>query len=167
MSAATIRQADEGELMWFAGGGAFRWKATAAETDGAFLAMEDRMEQGKVTPYHLHPEEDEGFYLIDGEILVNVDGEEHRVGPGGFVFLPRGVPHAFMVTSESAHILAFQVPGTGEAFYRAAGETAQTEEEAARPADWPRLQRVAADSPSIEVLGPPPFKAAAPREEIA
>jgi quercetin dioxygenase-like cupin family protein len=160
LTRAIIRQAGEGELMWFAGGGAFRWKAPAAETGGAFLAMEDRMERGKVTPYHLHPEEDEGFYLIDGEILVNVDGEEDRVGPGGFVFLPRGVPHAFMVTSESAHILGFQTPGTGEAFYRAAGETVETEEDAARQADWQRLQRVAAESPSIEVLGPPPFKAA-------
>ena len=163
MSAAIIRQAGEGELMWFAGGGAFRWKATAAETGGAILVLEDRMERGKVTPYHLHPEEDEGLYLIDGELLVNVAGEEQRVGPGGFFFVPRGIPHAFMVTSDSAHVLAFQTPGTGEAFYRAAGEPVETEEAAARPADWQRLQRVAAESPSIEVLGPPPFKAAASR----
>jgi hypothetical protein len=51
MSTATpiIRQDGEGEQMWFAGGGIFTWKATAAETGGAFLMMEDRMERGKTT----------------------------------------------------------------------------------------------------------------------
>lgn len=55
-----IRQSREGELMWFAGGGAFTWKATAAETGEAFILMEDRMEGGKVTPFHVHPDQDEG-----------------------------------------------------------------------------------------------------------
>lgn len=152
-----IRQADEGELMWFAGGGAFRWKATGEETGGAFLLIEDRMERGKVTPYHLHPHEDEAIYVIEGELVANVEGEEHRVGPGGFVLFPRGVAHAFMVTSESARVLALQTPGTGESFYREAGETAATPQDAERPADWDRLRRVAESSDRIEILGPPPF----------
>ena len=155
-----IRQAGEGERMWFAGGGVFTWKATAAETGGAFLLMEDHMTRGKTTPLHLHPNEDEAIYVFEGEILVHVEGEEHRVGPGGVFVAPRGVPHAFMVTSETAHVLALQTPGTGEAFYRDAGEPADEETEASR-ADFARLREVAERSESIQLLGPPPFAAAA------
>ncbi len=163
MSDATtiIRQADEGEQMWFAGGGVFTWKATAAETGGAFILMEDRMVRGKSTPLHTHPGEDEAIYVLEGELLVHSDGEEQRVGQGGFFFAPRGVPHAFMVTSETAHVLGWQTPGTGEAFYRGAGEPMDAAEAARRPADWDRLRAVAASSPNIEILGPPPFAAAA------
>jgi quercetin dioxygenase-like cupin family protein len=136
-----IRQDGEGELMWFAGGGAFTWKATSAETGGAFILLEDRMVRGKSTPFHLHPNEDEAIYVLEGELLVHIDGEEHRVGPGGLFFAPRGVPHAFMVTSETAHVLGWQTPGTGESFYRDAGGRAIPEHRAART---PAVRRRAA-----------------------
>jgi quercetin dioxygenase-like cupin family protein len=138
----------------------FTWKATAAETGGAFLLLEDRMARGKTTPLHLHPNEDEAIYVLEGELLVYIEDEEHRVGPGGLFFAPRGVPHAFMVTSETAHVLAWQTPGTGESFYRDAGEPVATPQDAARPADWARLREVAERSENIELLGPPPFTAA-------
>jgi quercetin dioxygenase-like cupin family protein len=153
-----IRQDDEGEQMWFAGGGTFTWKATAAETGGAFLLLEDRMEQGKVTPFHLHPHNDEAIYVLEGELLVDMDGEQHSVRRGGFFLAPRGVPHAFLVVSETARVLALQTPGTGEAFYRDAGEPIGSATDSTRPADWARLRQVAQQSESIELLGPPPFE---------
>lgn len=153
-----IRQSGAGEQMWFAGGGAFTWKATAAETGGAFIMLEDRMERGKMTPLHTHPNEDEAIYVLEGELLVDIEGERHQVGPGGLFVAPRGVPHAFMVTSETARVLAVQTPASGESFYREAGETVTSSEEASRPPDWPRLRAVAAQSECIELLGPPPFR---------
>jgi quercetin dioxygenase-like cupin family protein len=161
-----IRQAEEGEQMWFAGGGTFTWKATAEETGGAFIMLEDRMMRGKTTPLHTHPNEDEAIYVLEGEILVDVEGEQSRVGQGGLFVAPRGVPHAFMVTSETAHVLSVQTPGTGESFYRAAGEPIRSAADASRPADWARLRAVAEESDSITLLGPPPF-AADPEQEIA
>jgi len=155
-----VRQADEGERMWFAGGGVFTWKVTAAETGGAFFMIEDHMERGKVTPLHLHPDQDETIYVLAGEIAAYFDDAEHRVGAGGLFFAPRGLPHAFMVTSETAHVLSLQTPGSGESFYREVGEPA-TDEDATRPADWERLRAVAERSPCIEILGPPPFALAA------
>lgn len=68
------------------------------------------MDGGKVTPLHQHPEADETFYLLEGEILLHIDGQERRVGPGGLAVLPLGVPHAFMVTSPQAKMLCFQNP---------------------------------------------------------
>jgi quercetin dioxygenase-like cupin family protein len=155
-----IRQAGEGEDMWFAGGGTFTWKATAAETGGAFIMLEDRMVHGKTTPLHMHPNEDEAIYVLEGEILVHIEGEQHHVAQGGLFVAPRGVPHAFMVTSETAHVLSLQTPGTGESFYRDAGEPLSTGVDASRPADWERLRTVAEQSESIELLGPAPFAAA-------
>ena len=65
-----IRGEGEGERLWFAGGGVHIWKATAEETDGAFILFEDRMPRGKTTPLHTHPHEDETFIVLEGEILV-------------------------------------------------------------------------------------------------
>ncbi len=155
-----IRGEGEGERLWFAGGGVHIWKATAEETDGAFMLLEDRMTRGKTTPLHTHPNLDETLIVLEGEILVYAEGREHRVGPRGVAVAPRGAPHAFMVTSERALILALQTPGSGEAFYREASEPATTETDPGRT-DWDRLRAAAERHPNtIQILGPPPFEAA-------
>jgi quercetin dioxygenase-like cupin family protein len=156
-----IRGEGEGERLWFAGGGVHIWKATAKETDGAFLLVEDRMTQGKTTPLHIHPNLDETLIVLEGEISVYAEGREHRVGPHGVAVAPRGDAHAFMVNSESALILFLQTPGSGEAFYRDASEPSTDETDAERPPDLDRLLAAAERHPDIiEILGPPPFEAA-------
>jgi quercetin dioxygenase-like cupin family protein len=161
-----IREEGEGERLWFAGGGLWTMKATAEETDGAFILVEDRMSLGKMTPLHTHPNQDETLIVLEGEILVYAEGREHRVGPRGIAVALRGAPHAFMVTSESALILTLQTPGSGEAFYRDASEPSTEETDAERPPDLDRLRAAAQRHPDIiQILGPPPFEAA--REEAA
>jgi quercetin dioxygenase-like cupin family protein len=156
-----IRREGEGERLWFAGGGLWTMKATAEETDGAFTLLEDRMARGKTTPLHTHPNLEETLIVLEGEILVHVEGTEHRVGPGGVAVAPRGVPHAFLVTSETARMLALQTPGSGEAFYRDASEPSTDETDAERPPDLDRLRAAAERHPDIiQILGPPPFEAA-------
>jgi quercetin dioxygenase-like cupin family protein len=155
-----IRGDGEGERRWFAGGGLWTMKATAEETDRAFILFEDRMPRGKTTPLHTHPHEDETFIVLEGEILVHVEGTEHPVGPGGVAVAPRGARHAFLVTSEIARVLALQTPGSGEAFYRDASEPSTDETDAERPPDLDRLRAAAERNPScIHILGPPPFEA--------
>src|SRR5918995_4633892 len=155
-----IREEGEGERLWFAGGGVFTMKATAEETDGAFVLLEDRMARGKTTPLHTHPNLDETLIVLEGEILVYAEGSEHRVGPCGVAVVPRGAPHAFMVTSESALLLTLQTPGSGEAFYRDASEPATAETDPGRT-DFGRLRAAAARHPDLmQILGPPPYEAA-------
>jgi quercetin dioxygenase-like cupin family protein len=105
MAESIVRNIGDGERMWFLGGGTHTWKALAEETDDSMLVFEDELERGKVTPMHLHPDVDEALYIIEGEILLNVEGEERTVGAGGFTFAPRGCAHAFVVTSERARLL--------------------------------------------------------------
>jgi len=152
-----IRQADEGERFWFAGGGTFTMKATAAQTNGSVTLFEDHMLRGKTTPLHQHPTFEEAIYVLEGEIIVHTDGEEHKVGNGGVALFPRGVPHAFLVTSDTAHILAIATPGVGEPFYRDCSDPITTPEDADRPPNFARLRAAAARSEHIELLGPPPF----------
>ena len=154
--AATVRDSGEGEQRWFCGGGVFTWKATAQETGGAFLIFEDDLDGGKVTPLHLHPEADETFYMLEGEILLHIDGHERRLGAGGIAVLPRGVPHAYVVTSPKARMLCFQTPGSGEAFYLDASEP-MSKGDPAGVVDMGRIRAAAAKTGAIEILGPPPF----------
>ena len=154
-----VRAAGQGERLWFYGGGLLIWKATAADTGGAFLLFEDVMSRGKTTPLHTHPQVDETLYVLEGEILLHIDGEEQRVGSGGVAMAPRGVPHAFLVTSEAARILVLETPGSSEAFYRGASEPATTDLETAAPVDFRRVRASAERNGGIEILGPPPFKA--------
>jgi len=153
-----VRAAGQGERLWFFGGGLHIWKATASETGGAFLLFEDVMSRGKTTPLHTHPQVDETLYVLEGEILLHIDGEEQRVESGGVALAPRGVPHAFLVASETARILFLETPGSSEAFYRGASEPATTDLEIAAPVDFARVRASAERNGGIEILGPPPFK---------
>jgi hypothetical protein len=67
-----VRARGEGEKRWHYGGGLHTWKATTEETNGAFLFFEDHMQQGKVTPIHIHPDADEMFYWSGVEILLRL-----------------------------------------------------------------------------------------------
>ena len=163
MSASTarkslVRATEDGERRWFFGGGLHIWKATASETGGAFLLFEDVMSRGKTTPLHTHPQVDETLYLLEGEILLHIDGEEQRLGASGVALAPRGVPHAFLVTSETARILFLETPGSSEAFYRGASEPATTDLEISAPVDFARVRASAERNGGIEIVGPPPFK---------
>jgi quercetin dioxygenase-like cupin family protein len=152
-----IRAEGEGDKQSFFGGGLHTWKLLAEDTGGAFFLFEDDLSQGKTTPLHRHPEADETVYVLEGEILVNVDGKESRVGAGGMTFTPKGVPHAFVVVSDGARVLTLQTPGIGQAFYRGASEPAT--DDTSETVDIPRLQASAQQNPrGIEILGPPPFE---------
>ena len=158
-AAASIVRADGvGERLRFWGGGILTMKATAAETDGAFMLFEDYMPQGKTTPLHAHANEDEALYVLEGEILVHIDGENHPVGPRGIAVAPRGVPHAFLVTSPTARVLCLQTPGSAEAFYRGASQPAGADTEPAGPVDFDRVRESAERSGGMQLLGPPPFE---------
>ena len=161
MSAAVpiVRNEGEGERLWFYGGGVHTWKASAEETDGAFILLEVLMTQGKTTPLHAHADEDETLYVLDGEILVHLDGHEYPVGPRGVAIAPRGVPHAILVTSPTARLLTLQTPGSAEAFYRGASEPATDATDPSGPVDFARVREAAERSGGMQVFGPPPFTA--------
>ncbi|HET6623540.1 MAG TPA: cupin domain-containing protein, partial [Gaiellaceae bacterium] len=68
-------------------------RVPAQATGGAFALLEE-VPPLVDTPLHVHRDEDELFYVLEGEHVYQVGAEEHRVGPGGLVFAPRGLPHS-------------------------------------------------------------------------
>src|SRR4051794_9897299 len=158
-SPTLVRAREGGQRRWFYGGGVHTWKATAEETGGAFLLFEMELEQGKLTPLHTHPDSDETMYVLEGEIVVHLDGTDHRVSDGGLAMAARGVPHAFLVASPHARVLCLHTPGTCQAFYLEASEPLPDNDPSGRGGvvDFRRIAASAEHNGGIEILGPPPF----------
>src|SRR5437016_9326931 len=92
------------------------YKATGAETAGSFSFWEDVVPPGAGAPPHTHEREDEAFYVLSGEIMMEFEGESapHRVGPGGFFFGPRHRRHAYRnVSDQPARVLVLCTPSCG------------------------------------------------------
>lgn len=64
---------------------------------------------GSVVPLHSHPHEQIG-YVLSGEIVMTIAGEEHRLGPGGAYTIPGDVEHAGAAGSEGCVVLDFFHP---------------------------------------------------------
>jgi quercetin dioxygenase-like cupin family protein len=149
----------EGDAVWF-NSDLFTFKATAEETAQAFTLWEERSQRGKVTPLHVHPDADETFWVIEGEIVVHVDGSERAVGPGGVASVPRGMPHAVLVTSNTARMMTLLTPASPamERFFREVGEPAtQRTLPPSAPLPLERIRAAAARHGGVVILGPPPF----------
>ena len=156
-AAPIVRHQGSGEHLRFAGGGVLTLLARSVDTAGAVLVFEHRASRGKATPLHVHHNEDEAIYILAGELRIHIAGAEHVVATRGFFFVPRGVPHAFVVTSEHAHLLCVQTPATIEAFYRSASDPVATADDEEHPADPRRVRDAAQRFEGIAMLGPPPF----------
>lgn len=78
--------------------------------DRMFIA-DHPLPPGYAVPPHVHDDEDELFYILEGELLLVSDDGEATAGPGSFVHLPRGVKHGFAnVTEKPTRMLAFTTP---------------------------------------------------------
>ncbi|MEI9973144.1 MAG: cupin domain-containing protein [Ignavibacteriota bacterium] len=73
--------------------------AEKKDTDGAFCLIESILAPGNEPPPHVHSREDELVYVLDGEFDVYVGEESFKVSTGESVFLPKFLPHAFMIRS--------------------------------------------------------------------
>ena len=154
----------EGEALWWMGGLA-TIKATAEQTGGQYslveiLVPEFPMEESLL---HVHHFEDEGFYILEGEMTFYVGDETIKARPGSFLFGPKDVPHAFSVDSGPARLLFVLSPAGMEGLIREMGEPARSlsippqPEEPPDEAEMERLMAIAARYGG-EMLGPPPSR---------
>jgi quercetin dioxygenase-like cupin family protein len=146
---------EEGEAFW--GFGAL-WtpKATAEQTGGRFSMIEETAPRGEGTPLHVHREDDETFYVLEGELTFYLEDDQPiAASAGSFVHIPGGVVHAFQVDSETARYLITTTP-QHERFYRAISEPARSR--TLPPEEPPDMEKIeaAAREYKVEILGPPP-----------
>ena len=114
---------DEGNARWW-GGGLATIKATGKETGGHYTLVEVLDPEGE-GPLHVHHREDEGFWVLEGELTFEVGEETIKASAGSFVFGPKDVPHRYTVDSGPAKILYVLSPAGFEEFIYATSEPAR------------------------------------------
>ena|SRR3712207_398553 len=148
---------DECDAFWFLGSLA-TVKAPSTVTRAGFSLVEFLNPPGFATPLHRHGEEDEAFYILSGTAEFLSDGQVLSGGPGDFIFLPVGLPHAYVVgLQEPLRCLTLTAAPSGfDKFVQQAGEPAR-ERRLPDPGPFdPDALGHAAAQHGIEILGPPP-----------
>lgn len=146
---------------WFMGGRA-DIRLSSDQTGGWLCVHDHRLPAGAATPLHVQPDDDESFVVLDGEVLFHIDGTSVSAGVDDALHVPRGVPHAFLVTSPGgARLLIIGSPAGHERFFLAAGDVPDGPGLPPAPAGLPDMARMAAAAAAagFELLGPPPFAA--------
>jgi quercetin dioxygenase-like cupin family protein len=82
------------------GGATFTIKAGGADSEGRVAVMEQSGPAGLTVPAHTHADEDEMFYVLEGELRGFCGQERWTASAGAFIFLPRDVEHGFEVVGE-------------------------------------------------------------------
>jgi quercetin dioxygenase-like cupin family protein len=143
-----------GEMIWMLNTW-MRFVATAEDTGGRLAVLEQRLTPAGDPPPHVHANEDETFYVLEGRLSATI-GYDTTVsaGPGEFLFLPRGVPHSPQAQSAEVRVLLLITPAGFERFFAAIGQPAHSNElpEPTIP-DLPAVAAAAARS-GVTVLPP-------------
>ena len=105
-------------------GDTFYTKVSTKDTDGDLYIFESTRDKKGGPPLHYHYEQDEWWYILEGEFLFKVGEETFTAKAGDSVFGPRMIPHAFAKTSEGIGrlLMAFQPAGKMEEHFKALGE---------------------------------------------
>ena len=130
-------------------GGPLTFKLRDEQTGGALIVFESEVAPKDGPPLHVHAHEDEGLYVLDGELRFRCGDDVRRGAVGSFVFVPRGVAHCFQnVGDRPARLLVVFTPSGMERFF---------ERFAALPAGAvdPDAFRTIGAEVGMDVVGPP------------
>lgn len=124
-------------------------KVSPSDTHGGLFVIEITDHTKGGPPRHLHHEQEEWFYVVESEYVVEIGEERLRLGPGDSVLAPRGIPHAWAHDAEGTgrQIIVFQPAGKMESFF---GELAKAGDSPDR-----EVLRELFRSHGMEVVGPP------------
>ena len=128
--------------------GWFESTITLKASNPALGVTEVILHPGEEPPFHVHKNEDEWFYVLEGQVTFHVGNDQHCGTAGAFVSYPRGIPHTFTIESPAARFLVITTPGGFERMFELAPKTP---EEAAR----------AMEAFGMEVVAPHPREMAA------
>ena len=125
---------------------AITFKVTPQTSDG-LLIIENTFQAKGGPARHLHYDQDEWFYAVEGDFIIEVGAERFRLNPGDSLLAPRNVPHvwAYVGDTTGRMLITFMPAGKMEAFFREV-----TKANAMPPLD-PALWR----AHGMELLGPP------------
>jgi quercetin dioxygenase-like cupin family protein len=143
--------AGEGRSIKVLPGETVTFKATSADTDGAYTLIEVIDEPQAGPPMHLHRREDEAFYVLEGTFAFQVGDRALTATAGCFITAPKGVPHSYKnIGTTPARMLTLFVPAGIENFFEDLSKLT-----AAGTLDIDSIVAVSAKQ-GIEVVSPPP-----------
>src|SRR5687768_13374995 len=106
----TLRKPAQGRTVAVVGD-VYRFLATGDDTYGRYALWEAIVPPGGGPPPHVHSREEEGFYVLEGEITFQVGGERIVARAGTFANMPVGTPHSFKNESgQPAKMLIWVAP---------------------------------------------------------
>ena len=123
VGSVVVRTAEEGEALWWLGA-----LATIKVATPALTVVEVQDPPNAEAPLHVHHNEDEAFWVLEGEVTFEVGGHSREVKAGDFVFGPRDVPHRYRVGSMGSRMVFILTPGGFEGVIRATSEPARGRE---------------------------------------
>ncbi|HVL14455.1 MAG TPA: cupin domain-containing protein [Gemmata sp.] len=138
-------------------GDVYRFLATGDDTGGRYALWEAVVPPGGGPPPHVHSREEEGFYILEGEITFTVGGEQMVATAGTFANMPVGTPHAFKNESNRpARMLISVAPAGLENMFFEVGVSLEPGSTAALPPTKEEIERLLAAAPKygIELLLP-------------
>ncbi len=147
------REATQQRIAWI-GGSVYHVVMDAAATDGRLAAFRSSMNGGAASPVHVHDHEDETVFVLDGKCVFWAGDQRWELGSGDTAFLPRAVPHTYLIISDTVDILTVCNPAGMDKVFRAAGWDLKDPQ----PEDWTvdmEALRTAGEACGQRVLGPP------------
>jgi quercetin dioxygenase-like cupin family protein len=143
---------DEGFSIENPVGGVLIFKGMAEATHGALTALETSASPAEGPPLHMHRDQDETIYVLDGRFRVQLADRLVDVSPGSFVFIPRGTAHTWQNVGDTpGRFFAIVVPADRK-FEQFFVRYSQLPEHERGVQAWVRL---AQETQAFEVLGPP------------
>ncbi|GAB4030110.1 cupin domain-containing protein [Spirosoma jeollabukense] len=86
-------------------------KISGSDTEGDLAIFEQTsLSPGRGTPLHVHPDQDEVFYVLDGKYVFQVGDEKYELNVGESIFLPRKVPHAWTQVADKGKMMVILQP---------------------------------------------------------
>jgi quercetin dioxygenase-like cupin family protein len=85
-------------------------KISSKDTDGQMSVFEYIGMEKTGPPLHVHLEQDEVFYVVEGNYLFQLGDKQHELTVGDTIFLPRNIPHTWIQTTERGKLIYILQP---------------------------------------------------------
>lgn len=145
---------DEGEARWWFGALAVI-KATGADTGGQMTIIEVTEAPGAKAPLHVHHREDEAFWILEGDVTLQIGDQIIEAHTGDYAFGPRDIPHRYTVGAYGCRMLFICTPSGFEGLVRDMSDPAGSRTlppPSDQEPDWARVAAVA-EAYGCELLG--------------
>jgi quercetin dioxygenase-like cupin family protein len=156
MTLPTLRKPTEGRTVAVVGD-VYRFMATGEDTNGKYAMWEALVPPGGGPPPHVHSREEEGFYILEGEITFTI-GEKRLVASAGmFANMPVGTPHSFKnEASRPAKMLISIAPAGLEKMFFECGVPLPDGSTTALPPTREEIEKLLAIAPryGVEIMLP-------------